>query len=342
MAYLSPHFENDVFVSYSHGDPRSASKPLKEWTVELVSKLEKHIVALDPEFTGLDIWWDKDLDPTLQLTPELKAKVKSSGILLIVTSPHYLGSRWCKGELTWFSEQIQDRVQDPERVFIVRAVRTDESKWPKFLRDERGFTQLGFGFHDPQNDEPYCWGGSTENINEYIRSLRTLRTILTKRLRDLHDRAQARVTRAEMQAAPRYIRNGPRRIYLHARTEDAPICLEVQDRLTEVGFNPAIDMTGPGEELRDWRRATKNRIEMAKGFDALALIRAKGDDELEAIAQARGAPLPCAVLDRSGEELPIDVSGWGVEHFDLHNNHWRGEFRQWLDKGAARPVAAPP
>jgi hypothetical protein len=155
-----------------------------------------------------------------------------------------------------------------------------------------------------------------------------------------------------MQAAPRFTRSGPRRIYLHARTEDAPICLEVRDRLSEVGFDPAIDMTGPGEELRDWRRETKNRIEMAKDYDALALIRAKGDAnfpftlrnigyyEREAIAQARGAPLPCVVLDRSGEELPIDVSGWGVEHFDLHNNNWSGEFRQWLDKAEARPVAA--
>jgi hypothetical protein len=190
MAYLSPHFEQDVFVSYSHGHP-GGEGTLKEWTFELLRKLKGHILDLDIdlEFSDLVIWWDKDLDPTLQLTSELKAKVRSSGILLIVMSPLYLASRWCKDELTWFSEQIQDRLQDPERVFIVRAVRTDESKWPVFLRDERGFMQPGFGFHGTQNVEPYCWGGSTEDINEYMRSLRTLRIILTKRLRDLRDRA---------------------------------------------------------------------------------------------------------------------------------------------------------
>jgi TIR domain len=177
MAYLSPHFEQDVFVSYSHGHPGGAGA-LKEWTFELLRRLKGDILDTDHEFNDLVIWWDKDLDPTLQLTPELKAKVRSSGILLIIMSPHYLTSGWCKDELTWFSEQIQDRLQDPERVFIIRAVRTDKSKWPAFLRDERGFTQPGFGFHDEQNVEPYCWGGSTEEINQYMRSLRTLRTIV--------------------------------------------------------------------------------------------------------------------------------------------------------------------
>jgi hypothetical protein len=347
MAYLSPHFEHDVFVSYSHGDPRAGT--LKEWTLELVRKLIGHILDTDLEFGDLVIWWDKDLDPTAQLTPELKAKVKSSGILLIVMSPHYLASPWCKDELTCFSEQIQDRLQDPERVFIIRAVRTDESKWPAFLRDERGFTKPGFGFHDAQNVEPYCWGGSTENINEYMTSLRTLRTILTKRLRDFRDRAQKR---AEIRVAPRRTAGGMRRIFLYARTEDAPLRQEVHRLLFQDGVTPISSPISPGKELADWTRESKIRIETAKRCDALALVRAEEDEnfvdtlldiglsERETIKSARGFPLPCAVLDQSGEELPIDVSGWGIERFDLRNDHWRGDFRQWLDKAEAQPVAA--
>jgi hypothetical protein len=171
-------------------------------------------------------------------------------------------------------------------------------------------------------------------------------------LRKLHDRVQRRETCAGTQAAAGSTCNGARRIYLHARTEDASICKEVQERLAEVGFDPVIDLTGPGEELRDWRRESKNRIETAKGYDALALIRAKGDTNFrftlrdighydrEDIEQARGAPLPCAVLDQSGDGLPIDVSGWGIERFDLRNNHWRDEFRRWLTKAEVQLVAA--
>ena len=359
MCYLSPDFEHDVFVSFSHGDPRGTGKsPLKEWTFELLSELESDILSIDPEFSELDIWRDKMLDPTVMLTPELKAKVKSSGILFIVMSPHYLKSRWCSDELTWFRKQIQDRAQDPERVFIIRAVRTDESKWPGFLRDERGFAPKGFSFHDPQSDTPYCWAGSRVNYDDYVKCLGTLRTTLTERLRKLRDRTQKRAdmqaAHAELQARPPSTGGGAPRIYLHARAEDAPIREEVGHLLFQDGINPISLPISPGKGLLDWTRESKYRIEAAKHCDALALVRAEGDEnfigalidiglsERETIQSARGFPLPCAVLDRSGEELPIDVSRWGIERFDLRSDHWHREFRQWMDKTQAQPVAARP
>jgi hypothetical protein len=86
--------------------------------------------------------------------------------------------------------------------------------------------------------------------------------------------------------------------------------------------------------------------------DALALVR--GDDnpgfvadlidvgikERERIQIARGAPLPCAVLDRSGETLPIDVSGYEIERFDLRSDDWRGKFRGWLEHSGEQRASA--
>jgi len=37
------------------------------------------------------------------------------------------------------------------------------------------------------------------------------------------------------------------------------------------------------------------------------------------------------VLDRSGGPLPIDVSGYDIERFDLAGDDWRGKFRGWLE-----------
>jgi len=54
MAFLSD-FQHDVFVSYSHGDPLSTRKPLKEWTLELTRKLEEGIREIKG-FDKLDIW----------------------------------------------------------------------------------------------------------------------------------------------------------------------------------------------------------------------------------------------------------------------------------------------
>jgi hypothetical protein len=200
----------------------------------------------------------------------------------------------CKNEGNWFCEQIEDH---SGRVFIIRAQPTDESEWPEFLRDLPGFP-----FYDREKDVPYGWDDGREDDKEYKIWLGKLRTTLIRRLRELRKGARIREMRAEEQVAHRYTRTGPRQIYLHARAEDALLCQEVRARLLEAGFDPAVDMTSPGDELHDWRRETKNRIETAKTYDALALIRTAGDPKFvdtlvdigcldrETIRRERGAP----------------------------------------------------
>lgn len=158
MTYLAPNFDYDVFVSYSHGDPLGqGNSPLKRWTLTLIDKLERDILALDTEFDSLQIWRDENIDRTMHLTPELRGKVCKSCILMIVMSNRYLTSTWCTDELEWFREQIQGRSNEQGRVFIVRAQPTDENVWPDFLRDARGHAMLGFQFHDSRGGQPFGW-----------------------------------------------------------------------------------------------------------------------------------------------------------------------------------------
>src|SRR5262249_35117756 len=113
MAYLAPHFEYDVFVSYSRGDPaRMGDSPLMRWTSSLIRAVKQDTQRGDIEFDKLHIWHDEEIDPTAGLTDELRRIVKSSGILMIIMSPRYLTSAWCKDELGWFREQIRDRAND--------------------------------------------------------------------------------------------------------------------------------------------------------------------------------------------------------------------------------------
>jgi len=351
MAFLLPYFEYDVFVSYSHGVQRGETDaPLRDWTLELIRSLETDIRAVDTEFDDLHIWRDEQIDPTIHISDELRGKVKSSGILLIVMSPRYLTSTWCKDELEWFRQQVQDRERDQGRVFIVRVLRTDENRWPNFLRDARGHSLPGFQFHDKQGSMPFGWRGSSENREAYVRELWRLQTALTRRLRELLANAARRVK-------PQVVRNvgdgiGQRRIYLHARPENASAYDEVKRALLLDGMAPLSTVADPGRDIADWMRESRARIETAKRCDALALVRADGDerfigdlleigvDERERIQSARGAPLPCAVLDRSGESLPIDVSSYGIEHFDVGREGWRGQFQGWLQKAHERSAAA--
>ena len=80
MAYLEPHFDPDVFVSYSHGDPRGVGdSPLKTWTHALLRKLESQILSLDTEYDELHVWMDEQIDPTAHLTDELRDQSRRVG-----------------------------------------------------------------------------------------------------------------------------------------------------------------------------------------------------------------------------------------------------------------------
>jgi len=351
MAFLQPYFEYDAFVSYSHGLPEGDREfPLKDWTLKLIRRLETDIRLVDTEFDNLNIWRDEQIDPTIQLTDELRAKVSHSGILMIVMSQRYLASTWCSDELDWFRQQVHDRERDQGRVFVIRALPTAETSWPDFLRDSRGHPLPGFQFHDRQNSGmAYGWRDANTHRDAYVQELGRLQTALMRRLRELRANAERR---ARVEAPVTAAASPPRPIYLHARREHAAICDEIKRTLTQDGIHSVNPIPDHGRDLADFARESRARMETAKHCDALALIRGDGNDrfidelseigidERERIEAARGAPLPCAVLDRSGETLPIDVSGFGIERFDLARDDWRSRFHGWLDQTRARPPAA--
>ena len=74
MPYLAPHFDPDVFVSYSHGKPIGGHAPLRDWTRNLIVRLKGGLRDLRAEFDELDIWMDPEIDPTAHLTDDSKER----------------------------------------------------------------------------------------------------------------------------------------------------------------------------------------------------------------------------------------------------------------------------
>ena len=347
MSYLAPHFDPDVFVSYSHGDPRGSRAPLRVWTQATIRRLEDHIRSLEPEFRDLRLWMDPDFDPTAKLTEELRKQVSGSGVLMIVMSKHYLGSDWCKDELGWFKEQVQNRRVAGGRVFIIRAQETNTNRWPAFLRDERGHAIPGFVFYDSEDGSSPLSFDLKEPGEDYLRALNPLRTWLVRRLRELRS-AVANSPEPEKSGAPPAKPAGPRLIYLHARPGSESARAEVDSALNSDGIVSVTAPGGAGGSLTDWQVEAKNRIDMAKNCVALALLRAGdfapfvrdllliGVEERKGISVS-GQPMPCAILDKSAEALPIDIDQYGIKRFDLNQTYWRGEFRHWLDAAREGP-----
>ncbi len=344
MSFLHPHFDPDVFVSYSHGDPRgTGGSMLKDWTQALIRKLEDQILSLNTEFDDMRVWIDAKIDPTATLDEHLRAQVSSSGVLLIVMSDRYLKSSWCRDELEWFHKQIDDRAGEQGRVFVVRAQATRESEWPEFLRGDRGAKAPGFNFIDPENGQPLGWPNLAVTSADFVRELRRLETALTLKLRELKERAEKR---AAPPPAPAFA--GDKRIYLHAAAAGEAARLEIDSALKAEGIASLTLKITPGP-LEEARKQSKMRVAAVKRCAALALVRAGDDDsfvddlfdigvdECSDVARQRGAPLPCAVLDKIGGDLPYDVEPLGIARFDLTRPTWRGDFRHWLDAG--RPGA---
>jgi hypothetical protein len=269
-------------------------------------------------------------------------------------SPRYLASAWCTDELTWFERQFAERRNGLGRAFIVRAVSTDRNKWPGFLKDARGHADLGFRFHresDDENIEPYGWPDPGDRNEDFYRALATLRTTLVQRLKEIkknHDRQAAPVATTAAVLSRR-----PPRLYLHARSEYDALRQNVSDELRTAGCNVVTPVAATtGGSMTDWATERRARIEAAQHCDALTLLRGSSDpafrdelldiaiDERERINTARGAPLPCAVLDASRAPFPMAnfARSNSIALFDLGEPAWRSSFTAWVE--SSRSVAA--
>jgi hypothetical protein len=361
MPYLAPDFDPDVFMSYTHGHvPGLADPPLKRWSQAMIDKLKEDLVNLFTEFDELKIWDDRSLDPTAHLTDELRTTIERSCLLLIVMSPRYLASAWCKDELAWFERQFVERRKGVGRVFIVRAVSTDESKWPRCLKDERGNADLGFRFHpmtDKEGVPPYGWPDLFDRNEEFRSALSTLRTTLVGRLQEIREQLREIKKSDERHAAPVSLTAAapsmrPPRVYLHARPEFDALRRNVSDELYAAGCRVVAPIPATGGSPVDWTTESRARIEAAQHCDALTLLRGATNhnfedefldiamDERERISAARDAPLPCAVLDAS--RAPFVMANLArrnsIALVDVNQPGWSTFFRDWVE--TSRAVAA--
>jgi hypothetical protein len=342
VAFLAPAFSHDVFVSYAHGDPTGdGDSPLKSWVTDFVKALRANIVAVETEFDPLEIWFDNHLDPTAPLTDALRQTVKTAGILLIIMSPRYLKSRWCNDERTWFREEISARVQTQGRVFIVRALPTQDAEWPDFLRDDRGHAPTGFRFYEPNTGRPFRWQSQEAGSHEYSAELWRLSTALVRRLREL--RSQQLVQISPSANAPPASSASPTDAALQVRLLARRPCEDVAATLATANIRAMVAaISTPERDLTEWQAERRLSLALQDDFTALALVRTDTDksflddlldigvDDRRRMEAQRGTALPCAVLDNSGHDFPVDLTPFGIRRFDLSSPDWLAGFQTWL------------
>src|SRR5213594_2084354 len=115
MTYV-PGSETDVFISYCHADNRNDwvtcfEKGLKDRLYELLGK--------EPE-----VWRDiRKLSGEHDFTEEIKLRLTRSAVLVLVVSPSYLNSVFCRLERQHFYSHAAGGLKIGTRLKIVKAVK---------------------------------------------------------------------------------------------------------------------------------------------------------------------------------------------------------------------------
>ncbi|WP_425906688.1 TIR domain-containing protein [Nitrobacter sp. TKz-YC02] len=127
----------DVFISYSRDDdlPSPAKPDGKGFVTFLDDAVRYEFKELGPQRPK--IWRDtKRIADGDQFTPEIEEALKGASFLLVVLSPNWMASRWCRKELDTF---IKYHGFDRERVVVVGKRHVDADKRPSLLQGQNGF-----------------------------------------------------------------------------------------------------------------------------------------------------------------------------------------------------------
>jgi hypothetical protein len=150
MAFV-PGFTSDVFLSYAHGDNESLLPEDPGW----VSCFDQALRVGLREILGVEpaIWRDnRRLGGELDFPQEIRDAIGRSAALLMVISPSYLRSKFCKQEREWFFGRVEATggLHVGNRLRLVKVVKTPEAgdEHRAFLSDS-----LGFEFYRRAKDE---------------------------------------------------------------------------------------------------------------------------------------------------------------------------------------------
>jgi len=123
----------DVFVSYARVDNEHLPGANKGWVTTLVDGLKIFLGQRLGHPNAYSLWMDSGLRGNEPVTSVVVEQLENSAILLVILSPGYLVSSWCRDELSLFLNKVS---KGSERVFIVER---DDVQCPDELSDSRGY-----------------------------------------------------------------------------------------------------------------------------------------------------------------------------------------------------------
>lgn len=148
MAFV-PGYKHDIFISYSRKNNQLPVDSKGEgWVTIFRQRIDTKLRELLDEGADCSVWMDeRDLSRHSPFDKEIAQNLEKTALLLIILSPRYLESPWCKKERETFLETIASQEQKDSRIFLIEYDPVPVEKKPPELKK-----LLGFTFWEPQGE----------------------------------------------------------------------------------------------------------------------------------------------------------------------------------------------
>ena len=322
MAYV-PTYEHDVFVSYAHLDNDPIARGQSGWVDALAEKLQTEVCQRLGS-RDVKLWIDRQLDGNHPITPEIFSAIERSATLVVVMSPGYLNSEWCRRERTAFLNLVKGRVAEGS-VFVVFAREVKRTDVPAEFGDLEGFR---FWIQDAEARADRPLGVPDPTERSYISRIIQLSHDLKRQLEQL----RTAVTQGRSRPMPATA--GPS-VFLARSTEDLEEREdELKSYLHQAGINVLPQTWYPQHQKEAFEEAMCQDLARSKAF--VQLLSTSRGRELDfaplkryprllyEIAAAKGTPLLLwrdrgldvdAVRDADHRQLLDIARACGLEEF---------------------------
>jgi len=193
VAYLS-QFEDDIFVSYAHVDDATIAGPNQGWVTHLTKCLRTELARKLGRSDAYSMWVDHDLLHSHPLTPQILERVRRSAVLVVILSPGYIASNWCRQE----REAFFGVARSMQNVFVIEIDHIEDADRPAQLAD---FSPFRFWTRGPREGapRPFGWPQPQFDDQEYYGAVKDLAQAIAVELQRLKKTQTAAIATSHQQ-----------------------------------------------------------------------------------------------------------------------------------------------
>lgn len=181
MAYTtSCGYHHDVFISYAHADNFTLFGSV-QWVSDFVADLEALLAKKLGTTEKPDVWIDHELAKNIPLDTALTDEIKNAATYLVIMSPAYLESAWCKKERQQFFNILKQR-GSTTRVFLVEIDKLEKENYP--MEIDENLVPYKFWTQD-KDALPRTLGIPDRNTEDYYKCLLDIVIDMAKELKKI-------------------------------------------------------------------------------------------------------------------------------------------------------------